>query len=969
MADNVEIQGIEFSVIGDTEKAVQGLDALAATMKRIKRATKGGLGLRETAEEVREFNETAGDGGDAGAKSLSKTLDAFSKCADKLKEVRSHFKAMPKVDLPQVSQTDHVESMTRAVKQSSGAMHEAAEKAGWLHKALSSLGGAFAKGALRATKFAVSVPLKPFKKFGETVKKGIARVKQFTSSLGRIAMYRAVRAILSGITQALKEGTKNLYEYSKVVGTEFHKSMNSIATDAQFLKNSIASAVAPILSSLSPALDYLADKIAVVIDRLAQLFSMLNGKSTYTKAVKAATEYGDATSAAAKAAKEFTAGFDELNVFNPNSGSGGGKATPDYASMFEEATVDSEIGSFAERLKGLFTSGDWAGLGTLIGNTVNDLFAAVKWDEIGHNIGSKIGGAISTAFYTLRTIDFKAIGGDLAKSVNGIFEEIDFGDLGGLLVRKLTALPDMLLGFINDLDWGLVGSSLGELFRGTFNEASEWLSGIDWGETVSNLWNNLKLAIENFDIGVTAQSFINTVTNIVSAVRQMVGALDLGDVVYTIFHTVGEIIKNIDLTELLKEIGVLIVEIIVQIPSMVVGAIAGISDLIGSIFEGLGLDSIAGFFYGITDALKNVGQWLREHLVDPVVNWVKNLFGIHSPSTVFAEIGDNLIVGLLNGISAAWHIITEFFTQAFNNLKTFISNTWENIKTTATEKWNNIKTNLSTVWETVKTTANEKFNTLKTNLATTWENVKSTASSKWATIKSNLATTWDNIKTNAGTKFNLVKSTISTVWDNVKTNASTKWSNIKTTLNSTWDAIKDNATVRFEAIGTKIGEIWEGVKTIIVNVLNTIVGSLNTVIDGINDLFHIKFAGLTIAGIQVIPAFDVRLVNIPHIPTFADGGFVDEGQLFIARERGAEMVGQIGNRTAVANNDQIEAGIAQGVTIANEGVIAAIYELLSAVEDKDMSVTIGDEVVGRSYDRYNRKRGVRVNSGAFANAY
>lgn len=915
MADNVEIQGIEFSVIGDTEKAVQGLDALAATMKRIKRATKGGLGLRETAEEVKEFNETAGDGGDAGAKSLSKTLDAFSKCADKLKEVRSHFKAMPKVDLPQVSQTDHVESMTRAVKQSSGAMHEAAESSGRLRSFLSSLAGSFVKGSVSALKFAASVPLRPFKEFGKTLKNGIARVKQFTSSLGRIAMYRAVRAILSAITQALKEGTKNLYEYSKVVGTEFHKSMNSIATDAQFLKNSIASAVAPILTAVKPAIDALADSIANALNLLAQLFSMLNGKSTYTKAVKAATEYGDATSAAAKAAKEFTAGFDELNVFNPNSGSG----------MGEEATVDSEIGSFAERLKGLFTSGDWAGLGTLIGNTVNDLFAGVKWDEIGHNIGSKIGGAISTAFYTLRTIDFKAIGGDLAKSVNGIFEEIDFGDLGGLLVRKLTALPDMLLGFINDLDWGLVGSSLGELFRGTFDEASEWLSGIDWGETVSNLWNNLKLAVENFDIGATAQSFINAVTNIVSAVRQMVGALDLGDVVYTIFHTVGEIIKNIDLTELLKEIGVLIVEIIVQIPSMVVGAIAGISDLIGSIFEGLGLDSVAGFFYGITEAMKNAGQWLKENLVDPVVNWVKELFGIHSPSTVFAEIGDNLIQGLLNGISEAWHTITEFFTTAFSNLKSFISTTWDSIKTTATTKWNTIKTSLST--------------------------------------------TWDSIKTNASTKFNLVKSTIGTVWDNVKTATSTKWESIKTTLNTTWDSIKDNATARFEAIGTKIGEIWEGVSQIIKNVLNTIVGSLNTVIDGINELFHIRFAGLNIAGVQIIPAFDVQLVNIPHIPTFADGGFVDEGQLFIARERGAEMVGQIGNRTAVANNDQIEEGIAQGVSVANEGVIAAIYELLSAVEDKDMSVSIGDEVVGRSYDRYNRKRGVRVNKGAFANAY
>lgn len=150
---------------------------------------------------------------------------------------------------------------------------------------------------------------------------------------------------------------------------------------------------------------------------------------------------------------------------------------------------------------------------------------------------------------------------------------------------------------------------------------------------------------------------------------------------------------------------------------------------------------------------------------------------------------------------------------------------------------------------------------------------------------------------------------------------------------------------------------------------NSVIGIINTVIDAINDLFHIQFNGLTIAGIEIIPAFDIRLVNIPHIPTFADGGFVDQGQLFIAREAGAEMVGAIGRKTAVANNDQIVEGITAGVTVANDGVIAAIYALLNAVEDKDMSISIGDDVIGRSYDRYNRSRGVRVNNGAFSNAY
>lgn len=150
---------------------------------------------------------------------------------------------------------------------------------------------------------------------------------------------------------------------------------------------------------------------------------------------------------------------------------------------------------------------------------------------------------------------------------------------------------------------------------------------------------------------------------------------------------------------------------------------------------------------------------------------------------------------------------------------------------------------------------------------------------------------------------------------------------------------------------------------------NSIIGLVNGVIDAINDMFHIQFNGLSVMGITLIPAFDIRLIDIPHIPFFEDGGFPNEGQLFIAREAGAEMVGAMGRRTAVANNDQIVEGISAGVSVANDGVIAAIYALLNVVEEKDMSVVIGDNEIGHSYDRYKEKRGRQVSTGVFANAY
>lgn len=171
-----------------------------------------------------------------------------------------------------------------------------------------------------------------------------------------------------------------------------------------------------------------------------------------------------------------------------------------------------------------------------------------------------------------------------------------------------------------------------------------------------------------------------------------------------------------------------------------------------------------------------------------------------------------------------------------------------------------------------------------------------------------------------------------------------------------WDFFADKIQQMLDGITAVFKGFVNGGLGLFENFINGVIGIVNNVIRFINGL-------VGILGIHI------DLIPEVSIPRLANGGFVDEGQLFIANEAGAEMVGAMGRRTVVANNEQIVEGISAGVTVANDGVIAAIYALLNAVEDKDMSISIGDDVIGRSYDRYNRSRGVRVNNGAFSNAY
>lgn len=171
-----------------------------------------------------------------------------------------------------------------------------------------------------------------------------------------------------------------------------------------------------------------------------------------------------------------------------------------------------------------------------------------------------------------------------------------------------------------------------------------------------------------------------------------------------------------------------------------------------------------------------------------------------------------------------------------------------------------------------------------------------------------------------------------------------------------WDFFADKIQQMLDGITAVFKGFVNGGLGLFENFINGVIGIVNNVISFIN-----RLVGILSIHIDLIPE-----VSIPRLAT---GGFVDEGQLFIANEAGAEMVGAMGRRTVVANNEQIVEGISAGVTVANDGVIAAIYALMNIIEDKDLSVSIGDDVIGRSYDRYSRNRGVRVNSGAFSNAY
>lgn len=265
-------------------------------------------------------------------------------------------------------------------------------------------------------------------------------------------------------------------------------------------------------------------------------------------------------------------------------------------------------------------------------------------------------------------------------------------------------------------------------------------------------------------------------------------------------------------------------------------------------------------------------------------------------------------------------------TGIFTNLQVCGEQLVTGFSTGMTNKMPLIQANV----EQMKTTLDTNFNTLVDGVVQKWQTGLNTMNTDFTTFRTNTLLGFTDFQT---------QMTIG--MDSFTTTFPKGWS-------SMWRGMTNTAITQ-----------WNSTLTAMEKGMNNAIRSLNRVIREINKVSWIT--GISLSYFSEI--------SVDRIQYMAEGGFVDEGQLFIAREAGAEMVGAMGRRTAVANNDQIVEGISAGVSVANDGVIAAIYALMNIIEDKDLSVSIGDDVIGRSYDRYNRSRGVRVNSGAFANAY
>lgn len=644
-----------------------------------------------------------------------------------------------------------------------------------------------------------------------------------------------------------------------------------------------------------------------------------------------------AAASSARDMKKSLAAFDEINNLTSSqngsggSGAAGGNAEIDFGNVnWNDETLVEE---FKKKFNSLYEIGEY------IGDVLESSMDRIDWesiyrkaDDFGTGLadflnglispglfsatGRTIAGALNTAIYAALSFggefDWTNLGLSIASGINGFFETFDFAAAGQTVNTFANGLLDMAISGVENTNWFSVGQKIGD-----------FLGELDWGKILAKTG---KLIVSGIGASLAVSAGMMEVSPIETSILAGIAAFRFPGVGKIIAKGIGESIasgislKTIVLTvgsmtlsgaslPALDVVGNQIMDVLSSflkelIPDWAfdflshLGAGISLGAVAGSWFPGAGTvaGAIVGGILGALEGIKIDGKSVLKTIGDKIFNFdmtkfffeeAKKSFETAFDADSFGEIGLNIVMGILEGIAGAITFVAEPFVDLFEWIYNGICDVF-GIASPAKEMEPlgeyillGIIEGFRGTFEDWTKSLDEWFN----DHIAPWFTVK-----KWSelyeTMKSQMKEKWDET----------VKqwdSDISTWWEDhvLSWFSKEKWT-------SGLSGVKDGFKGAFSAAFDAVKQLW------------------NRFANWLNEKLNFDIDPIEIGGIRV---FDGAEINLGKIPTFASGGFPAAGQLFVARERGPELVGRIGSRTAVANNEQIVDAVARGVYMALNG--------------------------------------------------
>ena len=766
--------------------------------------------------------------------------------------------------------------------------------------AFTKLKGAIVGAAVSLGKFIGKMAVSPFKRLASTIGDAVKRVGTFISSVKRIAVYRAIRFVLKEITQAFKEGIDNLYQYSKAINGTFASSMDTLATSALYAKNSLAAMVSPIINSLAPAVDFIVDKFVDFINVINELVATITGASTWTKALKYPKEYAEAVDGANGKAKELRAtllGFDEINRLDDNSKGSRGSAAEllDYSKMFEEKEVTNKTKGFIQAIKDAFKEGNFNDIGKTLGNKIKKGLDKINWDSIKDRVNKN---ASSVATLINGIISVPELADSIGKSIAEAFNTA-IGKINTFFSTvNWKGVGDFLGNGLNTLvdkfDSNGLGRTLASIVNAGINAISGFVSSVKWSKIASFIADGINGFFNEVNIKELGRTISNVIVNAANGVATFLKETDFE----TIGKKIGELLKNLDWRRMFE------------------GLANVIFNALGAVVEGIGGLIKESPIFGSLAAIA-------------IANKIASFFGAPKVTSI---LGNGLVKLLAGGAEGAVASATTATTATAATAGSGILGALGSIALPVT---------------LVAVAAGAAYMLAKYNA----ESGKLGQLEPYAGAIDDLA----NNPSRYYAKTLGIKESDLDFYDKVgaKKSGST---NSGTTLYDTSEDARKLGTINAD-----LAQYAPNMYSLLKDVREDVLGIKNNTANNANYASSIKSKVDSIKASFTTMASNAMLVADPKTITaikgYSNGGDPVTGSMFIAGERGAELVSSTSSGTSVYNRNQISASVASG----NEQTVAALNELIAigqALLDKDMSVTT--DSISSSLNRSNLRAGRTV---------
>lgn len=727
------------------------------------------------------------------------------------------------------------------------------------------------------------------------------------------------------------------------------------------LSRSIGSMFIPMLAKVLPFLNAVVILLTRVFNRLALLFGFEAPKisedignqsfGTLGDDADGATNAINGTTKALDKLKNHTMGFDELNVIQetPDTASGGGAGTGAIAGGMDLGfldgydnlmdTVNSKVDGIVKKLEkfapligGIASALAVLGLGKLVGHLKAMAPALGLTSTILGTFKKFIG---LTAIFTGLFIAIKGFK-DILDTSKPTFEQFNNTLLGlELLAIGLAIVFSPVVGGIA-LAVGAI-ALLGVYVYKYWDDIKAWTVET-WEsvkEKISTTITNVKEAIITgfttaveflaglpdkiaYWLGFALGSIVKWAIGVAEYVKKKIP--EIIESITTFFKELPDKIKTAisnlkdkieawakDVKQWFKEVLPAILESIsikmATLPMEIYVAIKGLRAKINEIGK-LILD---GIFEGLAGIKEKIKGWK-----DSFVKGFKDALGIKSPSTVFRdEVGLNMGLGIAEGIDASRSDIVGTATSIAND----VQKVFDGIRYNADVDYS------LEIQKAVKSGDYALANQLEQQ-----RNAKIQGEGMGYEL------TFDYEQFSTPIVEGIGETTVAV-------NQSTTDLMISATRNMTEQLTNENRVIA-------------DLKVHLSNLQATLFGRLQS-------WFSQTISAINSIRINITYVSNNYSSTSKDIKKRATGGFPEMGEMFIANENGAEMIGSVGNRTAVVNNDQI-------VEAVSTGVARAVQSVMGNREEQPITITLDGEVIYKNQQKISQNRGINFGMGRFA---